>query len=325
MHRLGILFMVSAFLIALGCASTREVAKPAREVTSPITTEKVAIPTVEPIPQKNSDRGKTYVMEPKKVRSAQLKKIETTSATERDPATVIATAQKKAAQNPSSDRYINAITIYDYMEGALYQIYGAPNHITDIMLQPGEALSAQPAGGDTVRWVVGVSTSGTGAEKTHHILVQPKLPHLETNMVLTTDRHIYHLELRSFKETYQAAVSWRYPQDNLAKVLKMQGEEENRSIPGVKVTDLNFRYSIDGNAAWRPVRVFDDGKKTCIQFPESVQRGELPPLFIVTKDTDNQLVNYRYRDNYYIVDRLFQKALLQIGNRSAEKVYITRQ
>ena len=223
--------------------------------------------------------------------------------------------------DPSPDRYINAITVYDYMDGSLYQIYAAPNHLTDIMLAPGEVLTGQPAGGDTVRWIVGVSTSKAGSDKTYHILVQPKLPALQTNMVLTTDRHTYHLEFKSFRETYQAAVSWRYPQD----ALRMQDEEESRTIANVKVSDLNFRYNIQGDASWRPVRVFDDGAKTYIEFPGSVQRGELPPLFIVSKDTSSQLVNYRYRNNYYIVDRLFQKALLMMGNRSSEKVYITRQ
>jgi P-type conjugative transfer protein TrbG len=326
MYRPGMLLIVSVFLVALGCGSTHEVGKPAREVTPEQTIQRIVIPTVQPVPEKTTaQNGKTYVQEKKKVPSEQLKKIESTRTVEQDPAAVIATAQKKAAQNPSADRYINAITVYDYMDGALYQIYTAPNHITDIMLQPGEVLTGQPAGGDTVRWTVGVSTSKSGSEKTYHILVQPKLPALQTNMVLMTDRHTYHLEFKSFKETYQAAVSWRYPQDDLTKALRMQEEEESRTIANVKVSDLNFRYNIQGDASWRPVRVFDDGAKTYIEFPGSVQRGELPPLFIVSKDSNSQLVNYRYRNNYYIVDRLFQKALLMMGNRSSEKVYITRQ
>ncbi len=312
MYRSGMLLMVSVFLMALGCGLTHEAVAPEK------TTEGIFIPTPE---RTSAQNGKTSVQEKKKVPPEQLKKIEPTRTVERDPVTVITTAQKKAAQNPSSDRYINAITVYDYMDGALYQIYTAPNHLTDIMLAPGEVLTGQPAGGDTVRWIVGVSTSKSGSDKTYHILVQPKLPALQTNMVLTTDRHTYHLEFKSFRETYQAAVSWRYPQD----ALRIQEEEESRTIANVKVSDLNFRYNIQGDASWRPVRVFDDGAKTYIEFPGSVQRGELPPLFIVSKDSNSQLVNYRYRNNYYIVDRLFQKALLMMGNRSSEKVYITRQ
>jgi type IV secretion system protein VirB9 len=317
--------MVSVFLIVLGCASTHA-PPPVREATTETISEKVVVPAEKPASDKAvSQNGKTYPPPTRKVPPGQLRQIETPRTVERDPATVIATAQKKAAQNPSSDRYINAITVYDYMDGSLYQIYAAPNHLTDIMLQPGEVLTGQPAGGDTVRWIVGVSTSKSGSDKTYHIFIQPKLPSLQTNMVLTTDRHTYHLEFKSFRETYQAAVSWRYPQDDLANALRMREEEESRTIATVKVSDLNFRYSIQGDASWRPVRVFDDGAKTYIEFPGSVQRGELPPLFIVSKDTSSQLVNYRYRNNYYIVDRLFQKALLMMGNRSSEKVYITRQ
>ena len=60
--------------------------------------------------------------------------------------------------------YLNAVQLYQYNEGALYHLYAAPEQVTDIALQPGETLSAVSAG-DTVRWVIGDTTSGSGGER----------------------------------------------------------------------------------------------------------------------------------------------------------------
>ncbi|HCX11204.1 MAG TPA: P-type conjugative transfer protein TrbG, partial [Hyphomonas sp.] len=57
----------------------------------------------------------------------------------------------------------NAIQVYPYTVGALYQVYCAPEQVTDIVLQPGEELVSVSAG-DTVRWVLGDTVSGTGSE-----------------------------------------------------------------------------------------------------------------------------------------------------------------
>ena len=61
-----------------------------------------------------------------------------------------------------SDGYINAIQVYPYSEGALYQLYTAPHQVSDIALQRGERIVAVSAG-DTVRWIIGDTVSGEGA------------------------------------------------------------------------------------------------------------------------------------------------------------------
>jgi type IV secretion system protein TrbG len=317
-HRVIISIILTISLTSCATAPT-ETITPAKDITpskpveetiikpEPATTEQVAL----------SATKEKLVEIPKQPASSS--KTENLS-----PADVIKAAQKKASQRPTRERSLNAITMYDYIEGALYKVICAPDHVTDVILQPGEVLTGQPAGGDTVRWIVGVTNSKTGTEKTYHVLIQPMLPGLSTNMILATDKHLYHLELVSRQETYQTALSWRYPQEELAKANQKKVEEENREIAQINIANINFNYKIDGKAAWKPIRVFDDGKKTYLEFPAGIQQGELPPLFIVSKDSENQLVNYRYRNNYYIVDRLFEKALLQIGNKKSEKVYVTR-
>jgi P-type conjugative transfer protein TrbG len=242
-----------------------------------------------------------------------------------NPAARVAAANAAARMQPTRDGYINAIQVYPFMDGALYEVYTAPEEITDIALQPGEQLvgSGPVAAGDTVRWIIGDTTSGTGASSQVHILVKPTRPDLTTNLIINTDRRTYHLELRSTTATYMASISWNYPEDQLIAI-RQQNSQAAQTAPiatGVDVSALNFRYKIEGdNPPWRPLRAFDDGRQVFIEFPSGIGQGDMPPLFVIGpsgKTTD--LVNYRVRGADMIVDTLFAEAELQMGDGSSEQ------
>lgn len=242
-----------------------------------------------------------------------------------DPRQRVAMANRAARVQPTRGGYINAMQVYPFTEGALYQVYASPNQVTDIGLQPGEQLegSGPVAAGDTVRWKVGDTESGSGAGKRIHILVKPTSAGLFTNLVVNTDRRTYHLELHSDERTYMASVSWTYAEDQLI-ALRRQNEDAASAEPvdvGVDLARLHFRYMINGDAPpWRPRQVFDDGKKVYIQFPRGIAQGDMPPLFVVGVDgNSDQIVNYRVHDNYMTVDRLFAKAELRLGDRSSQQ------
>jgi P-type conjugative transfer protein TrbG len=197
--------------------------------------------------------------------------------------------------------------------------------VTDIALQEGEQLvgSGPVAAGDTVRWIIGDTESGTGAARKVHILVKPTRPELVTNLVINTDHRTYHLELRSTERTYMASVSWIYPQDELI-ALRRRNAWADAAAPvetGLDINNLRFRYAIDGdNPPWRPLRAFDDGKKVYIAFPRGIAQGEMPPLFIIgPAGKTSELVNYRVRGSHMIVDRLFAAAELRLGDRGSER------
>jgi type IV secretion system protein VirB9 len=177
------------------------------------------------------------------------------------------------------------------------------------------------------RWVVGDTTSGSADGKQVHVLVKPVAPALETNLVVTTDRRTYHLALQSTEHTAMAALSWTYPQDQLV-TLKQQNERAEAARPidqGLALDRLQFRYQITGDTPpWKPVRAFDDGSKVYIEFPGRIDQGEAPPLFVVGPTGDSELVNYRVRGNYYIVDRLFGAAELRLGQDPQQTVRICR-
>ena len=239
----------------------------------------------------------------------------------------IAGAHEAARVEPVKDGYINAIQVYPYTPGALYQLYAAVNQVSDIGLEPGEKLVSVSAG-DTVRWVVGDTTSGEGRDTVVHILVKPIAADLDTNLVITTDRRTYHLEMHSSAATYMASLSWTYPAAELLALKKQRSAAESAAAAvadsGVNIEALRFRYRLEGDAPWKPQQVFDDGAKVYIQFPSGLAQGEAPPLFVVGPDGRSALVNYRVRGTTYIVDRLFAAAELRLGTAPQRVVRIIR-
>jgi type IV secretion system protein VirB9 len=256
----------------------------------------------------------------------QLKPLPARSAPEpRDPAQRVELANAAARVQPTRRGYLNAVQVYPFAEGALYQVYSAPGQVTDVALQEGEQLagSGPVAAGDTVRWIIGDAESGVATAKKVHILVKPTRPDLLTNLVINTDRRTYHLELRSTEKTYMASVSWLYPQDELI-ALRRQNAVADAAAPVAAAFDVNslrFRYAIEGDSPpWRPVRAFDDGKKVYVEFPAGIGQGEMPPLFIVGPEgKTSELVNYRVRGRHMIVDRTFAAAELRLGDGGAER------
>jgi len=235
-------------------------------------------------------------------------------------------ANHAATLEPQAAGYIDAVQVYPFSDGAIFHVFAAPGQVTDIALQPGETLGAVAAG-DTVRWVIGDTTSGSGDTKRTHVLLKPFTAGLATNIVITTDRRTYHLALTSIARSAMVACSWTYPQDQII-ALKAAAEQTRAIQPvasGLQIDQLHFDYSITGDQpAWRPLRAFDDGRQTFIEFPASLGTSEAPPLFLVDAKGTASLVNYRLQGRYYVVDRLFDVAELRLGLKHQDIVRISR-
>ncbi len=235
-------------------------------------------------------------------------------------------ANTEARVAPTREGYVNAIQVWPFTDGALYQVYAAVGRVTVVALQPGEEL-VTVAAGDTVRWIVGDTSSGSGDALRVNVMVKPIRSGLKTNLVITTNRRTYLLELASTEKTWMASVSWEYPKDKML-ALQRQAQAASAAAPvdaGLSLEKIRFRYAISGsNPSWKPERAFDDGQKVYVQFPAGIAQGELPPLFVIGAQGDGQLVNYRFRSPYLIVDRLFGAAELRLGGGKGDVVRIER-
>jgi len=240
----------------------------------------------------------------------------------RDPVARVEAANGAARVEPRREGYFNAVQVFPYSPGALYQVYVAPGQVTDIALEPGEQLtgSGPVAAGDTVRWIIGDTESGNGDTRRVHILVKPTRPAIETNLVVNTDRRTYLIELRAHERPYMPSVAWFYPESR-GKSL--------RALPPVpllpEIAQRRYRYLIDGDKPpWRPINAYDDGRKVYVEFSPGIVQGEMPPLFVVGADGKPELVNSRAYGNVLIVDRLFAAAELRLGGESQQIVRIVR-
>ncbi|PTQ91935.1 P-type conjugative transfer protein TrbG, partial [Nitrosomonas nitrosa] len=108
---------------------------------------------------------------------------------------------------------------------------------------------------------------------------------------------------------------------------------QSRVIPetGEYLGNLDFAYLVSGNAVWKPVRVYNDGQKTIIQMPRIMAQTEAPTLLLLNKKgglfrkDDTVMVNYRLQGDRYIVDALFDKAILVAGaGNNQSRVTVTR-
>jgi type IV secretion system protein VirB9 len=242
-------------------------------------------------------------------------------------------AKSGATTQPTSDGFLNAIQYYDYAPGIVYTAVTSPGYVTTITLRPGEKLITAAAG-DTTRWIVDSVESGSGQSEQTLLLLKPRKAGLQTNLLITTDQRIYTLDLTSVNSgTYHTMIAWNYPFGDLVMI---RGQLADRQVAaqatlasGLDLSKSNFNYLIlrqrdSETPAWCPLRAFDDGRKTYIQFPPKVTVTEAPPLFVLGRNGDAQLVNYRVKGDWYIVDRLFEKAELRIGQAPQTVVGIVR-
>jgi len=250
----------------------------------------------------------------------------------------IAIAQKWQAASATGIKPVSGT------DGSIRYLFGAQEpsivcavlQVCDVELQAGEQVNSIHLG-DTARWTVEPAITGSGPAEIQHLIIKPMDVGLETSLIVTTNRRTYHFRLRSHRTQFMPRVAFTYTEDALVKwdALKTREgkEKQERTLPqtGEYLGDLNFAYSVDGSVAWKPVRVYNDGQKTIIQMPAAMAQTEAPTLLVVRKDgglfTDDEtvLVNYRIQGDRYIVDTIFDKALLIAGvGSSQDRVVITR-
>lgn len=223
-----------------------------------------------------------------------------------------------------------------FVFGGQTQIVCAVLQVCDVALQPGEQVN-QLNGGDP-RFTVEPGISGSGSSQTVHLILKPLDVGLDTTLVVMTDRRVYHFRLRSTRNEHMPFARYIYPEDAAAKWAAIRKREETdiqkNTIPATReyLGNLDFNYSVDGKARWKPVRVYNDGVKTIIEMPTAMQQTEAPTLLVVRRDggifrdPETQMVNYRVIGNRYIVDTIFDKAILIAGvGSSQDKITINRE
>jgi len=224
--------------------------------------------------------------------------------------------------------------LYPYDEGQEPAVDCAPLRTTDIELEPGETIT-DVASGDSERWLVTPASSGDPRNPTPHLAIKPTAAGISTNLTIYTTKHIYHLMLRSRAGREIQEVAFYYPEElqqaiqdadhTAAKARDSQSQPDGvvASLASLDPGALNFSYAVSGpKLPWKPVRAFDDGTHIYIQMPATTKSSEAPALLVAAGD-GSEMVNYRVRGDYYVVDKLFDHAVLVSGvGRDQDRVSI---
>jgi len=208
----------------------------------------------------------------------------------------------------------------------------SPIQVTDIELEPGETVKEGGLHiGDPIRWNVAPAVSGPDGALVTHLVVKPSTGGIQTSILCATDRRVYHIRLVASATDWMPYVAFSYPENARQAWIAYQKHQQKAHADSIvegsrrSLTELDFAYTIQGNAPWTPVRVYNDGVKTIIQMPQAMAQTEAPALLVIGADDKEQLVNFRVHGDKYIVDQVFTKAELISGvGHKQVKVLIAR-
>ncbi len=217
--------------------------------------------------------------------------------------------------------------LYNFYPEMIYLILTSKGKITDISLEARETVKSTPVIGDQVGWNIGTGTSGSKKGEITHIYIRPDDIIKETNLIINTNKRVYRFILQSSQYTYMASVEFLYP---LQTILKEKTQEEIDKNVKINLNQIHFGYSVIYTGKkykmpfWVPDRVFDDSEKTFIYIPNITKIPSLPIIFaILNKQTE--IINYRIRGNYLIIDGVFQKFIMSEDIDKKGKILIQKE
>lgn len=242
---------------------------------------------------------------------------------------------KKTGKLTDVDKRDN-FPVYPYSPTFKPIISCSPDHFCIVELEAGEKVNSYSLG-DTVNWKSSMFLTGDKSTGSISIELKPVTIGLATDMTISTNKRTYLIGLVSMAGADTTVLRFYYPNETIlnnvaaANIIGPDGESSEASpsahsqvvsgSPGtsVNINNLNFEYKIEGDSpVWRPIRVYDDGNKTFIQMSSLVSEGSLPVLYLA-KGKDKELINFRYKQPFFIVDSLFGRAWLISGKGSQQE------
>lgn len=216
---------------------------------------------------------------------------------------------------PTTENLVGSNVVFDFNENMQYQIRTKIGYLTDIMLRSGETVQGVVAG-DTERWKITVATVNNVA----HVYIKPLESNIETNLIVNTNNRSYRFIVSS-GDVFDDVVSFKNVPATRAEMqaheARVEKKKETSVKPNIRKANQNYEYRKIKNISSRnlPTVVFDDGLKTYISIPED-NRQELPVVYNSTNKKKMNLVNYRIKDGYMVVDSVMAEITLAFGEDS---------
>ena len=263
---------------------------------------------------KEVDIPKTVVYVEKPVYYPQLQQDEKPDLKGKDAAR---RSTDEAVQTP--DKWTHGTMYYDFDDDFTYEIYCQPYRVTDLILEPGEQVIEMPFLSEEKVWEIGAGVSQKGGVDTQHFFLKPAYSGLVTSFIIITDRRVYHMLLKSFKDCYMTQVRWEYPNtmpftvksDAMQAKVNRLSKETVGVDPAYLSFDYKMSYSVFKKPYWLPTRVYDDGKHTYLIMDETVLHMTSPVLF----NNRNERINYSVSKNVIVINELIEKVTMRVGKQ----------
>jgi type IV secretion system protein VirB9 len=211
-----------------------------------------------------------------------------------------------ALQEPRAIATEHRLRTVRYSPNEVFKFIGHYGYQSSIEFSQGEDIETISVG-DSISWLINPIGN--------RIFLKPIEQDALTNMTVITSKRTYHFELHA-RETESIndndmvfVMRFVYPEDDIATIVY----EEEDTVPDFnKEPDkYNFHYSIRGAETISPIRIFDDGEFTYFEFED--KNADVPAFFNVDAAGNEELINFRTRGNYIVVERVSNVMTLRKG------------
>lgn len=219
-----------------------------------------------------------------------------------------------------------------------------------VELEQGEVLVNEPVAGDQARWIIAHARAGPAGGDAL-VVVKPKACDVTTNLILSTNRRIYDLDLDSPscagyggsatnpKREYMRHIRFAYPVDSgiatrrVTRAVVADCARHDADPATSPPHPLNREYGVVRarrgpfgwfgeqplDFPWVPTAIGDDGAHVYITLPREARQHAAPVLYAVESDGSRTLVNYTMRDTVVATDRTFRRGLFVIAAGEREQ------
>lgn len=210
-----------------------------------------------------------------------------------------------ALQEPRAIITDNRIRTVRYSPNEVFKFIGHYGYQSSIEFSADEEVQTVSIG-DSVAWMVDPAVN--------RIFIKPIEQDAMTNMTVITDKRVYHFELHA-EETENIR-----DRDMIFVLRFMYPEQDGEGIIGNMDTvpdfeadkdKYNFNYTLQGSEMISPIRIFDDGEFTYFQFKD--KNADVPAFFFVDALGNEEVLNFRTRGDYIVVERVGSRFTLRRG------------
>lgn len=221
----------------------------------------------------------------------------------------IISSQLFAVQLPRTLGKEKRFKTYVFNQNDVYRYIGYYLNQSYIEFEDGETIQTISMG-DPTPWI----TSVLG----NKLFLKPTGTYPQTTMTIFTNKRTYYFELDALEpdnveeSEIPFYIKFVYPASNDKNIVKFSVTKTRDDYPDLTdLTKYNFNYEFAGSPSIAPIKVFDDGVFTYMEF--KTDNAEIPAIFAVNDSGYEALVNFRVVEEYIVIEQVAGQFTLRSG------------